>query len=243
MENRTEGNKLQVLVIDIGGSHIKATVLDRDENFLQDYEREKTPNPPSPKNVMDLIKEIAGRFTNYDYITAGFPGFVKDGIGHTSPKLGNDLWKGFNLQKELENVLGKPALVLNDADLQGLSLSNGQGVEMVITLGTGFGSAVLKDGILMPHLEMSQHPVTKKKNYNDYVGEAALLKVGRKKWNRRMEKVISILKVVFNYDHLFISGGNAGLLDFELDKNVTIEDNKEGIKGGVVAWRRKIDKD
>ncbi|MEO9020561.1 MAG: ROK family protein [Ginsengibacter sp.] len=228
----------KILAIDIGGSHIKATILDEEGKFLQEYEREKTPSPSSPAKVIALIKELASRLPGYNRITAGFPGYIKDGVVKTAPKLGNDLWKNIDLQKELENVLGKPALVINDADLQGLSLAKGYGVEMVITLGTGFGSAILKEGILIPHLEMSQHPVTKSKNYNDYVGEEALQKIGKKRWNKRMKKIMGILKTVFNYDHLYISGGNARLLTFKLDDNITVADNKEGIKGGAVIWKQ-----
>lgn len=123
--------------------------------------------------------------------------------------------------------------------MQGLSLASGKGVEMIITLGTGFGSAILRDGVLMPHLELSSHPITKSKSYNDYVGKDALKKIGKKKWNKRMKKVIEILKTVFNYDHLYISGGNAQLLTCKLDKNISTDDNKEGIKGGAVLWKQK----
>lgn len=228
----------KILSIDIGGSHIKATIVNNEGDFLQNYEREKTPIPPSPKEIVDLILQIASRFPHYDKVAAGFPGFVKDGVVKTAPKLGNDLWKDFDLQKELQTHLQKPTLVINDADLQGISLSKGKGVEMLITLGTGFGSAILKDGILIPHLEMSQHPITKKKNYNDYLGNAALLDTGKRKWNKRMKHVISVLGVVFNYDHLYISGGNAKLINFKLDDNVTIADNRQGIKGGMVLWKQ-----
>ncbi len=143
------------------------------------------------------------------------------------------------LAKKLEQYLGKPALVVNDADLQALALTSGKGFEIVITLGTGFGSALMKNGLLLPHLEMSQHPFTKRKTYNDYIGEAALLKVGGQRWNRRMSKVIKTLKTVFNYDHLFISGGNARLITIKLDDNISIEDNKDGIKGGAVLWKQQ----
>ncbi len=231
-------NDEKILCIDIGGSHIKATVINYDGNFLQKYEREKTPSPPSPENIVKLVLEIASRFPQYDKVTAGFPGYVKNGVIKTAPKLGNDLWKDYDLKKELQTHLKKPTLVINDADLQGLSLAEGKGVEMLITLGTGFGSAIMNDGMLMPHLEMSQHPVTKKKNYNDYVSAAALEKVGKKKWNKRMKKVINILRVVFNFDHLYISGGSAKLINFDLDHDITIVDNREGIKGGMVLWKQ-----
>ncbi len=234
----TEKN-VKILSIDIGGTHIKATILNGDGKLLKEYEGEKTPQPSSPKEVMAVIEDLAKRFPEYDKISAGFPGYIKNGIVKTAPKLGNSVWKDYALRKQLESALGKPALLINDADLQGLSLASGKGVEMVITLGTGFGSAILRDGVLMPHLELSLHPITKSKSYNDYVGKDALKKKGKKKWNKRMKKVIEILKTVFNYDHLYISGGNAKLLTFKLDKNISIGDNKEGIKGGAVLWKQK----
>jgi polyphosphate glucokinase len=229
----------KILAIDIGGTHIKATILNDDGEFLQEYKSEKTPSPSSPEKVMAVIEAIAKRFPEYDKFTAGFPGYIKDGIVKTAPKLGNSLWKDFDLRKKLESVLNKPGILINDADLQGLSLASGKGVEMVITLGTGFGSAILKDGVLIHHIELSLHPITKSKNYNDYVGKDALKKIGKKKWKKRMKRVIDILKTVFNYDHLYISGGNARLLTFKLDKNISINDNKEGIKGGAVLWKEK----
>ncbi len=229
----------KILSIDIGGTHIKATILNNDGEFLKKYEVEKTPKPSSPAKVMAVIADIAKRLPEYDKITAGFPGYIKNGVVKTAPKLGNSFWKDYDLCKQLESVLGKPAMLINDADLQGLSLATGKGVEMIITLGTGFGSAILKDGVLMPHLELSLHPITKNKSYNDYVGKDALKKTGKKKWNKRVKKVIDILKAVFNYDHLYISGGNARLLNFKLDKNISIDDNKEGIKGGAVLWKEK----
>lgn len=231
-------NDEKILCIDIGGSHIKATIINYNGDFLQKYEREKTPFPPSPEKVVQLIVKIASRFPHFDKITAGFPGYVKKGIVKTAPKLGNDIWKDFDLKNELENHLKKPALVINDADLQGLSLAEGKGVEMLITLGTGFGSAIMSDGLLMPHLEMSQHPITKKKNYNDYVSASALEKIGKKKWNKRMKRVLKILRVVFNFDHLYISGGSAKLINFKLDDDITIINNREGIKGGMVLWKQ-----
>ena len=229
----------RILAIDIGGSHIKATILNSNGEFLQKYESEATPKPSSPEKVMAVIKDIAKHFAEFDKIAAGFPGYIKDGVVKTAPKLGTNLWKDYDLDKSLGQMFGKPAFAINDADLQGIALSSGKGVEMVITLGTGFGSAIMRDGILLPHLEMSQHPITKSKTYNDYVGEAALQKIGKERWNKRMEKIICILKTVFNYDHLYISGGNARLLSFKLDDNISIDDNKDGIKGGAILWKQK----
>ena len=120
---------------------------------------------------------------------------------------------------------------------KGLGVVSEQGLEMVITLGTGFGTALLLDGHLLPHLELAHHPVTKNKTYDDYIGDNALKKTGEKKWNKRMKRVLNILKTVFNYDRLYIGGGNSGKLNFKLDENIKIITNKDGIKGGARLWQ------
>lgn len=229
----------KILTIDIGGSNIKATILNMQGMFLNEYERLPTPSPSTPGKVMDVIKLLAKKFPAYDKIAAGFPGFIKDGIVKTAPNLGTEQWANFNLSKKLEEVLGKPAIVVNDADLQGLSIVSGKGVEIMITLGTGFGSAIMNDGVLIPHLEIAHHPITKRKDYDAYVGEDEFKRIGRKKWNKRMKRVIEILKVVFNYDFLYISGGNADKIDFKLDKNIIIASNRDGIKGGAKLWEQQ----
>jgi len=234
----TENNG-KILSIDIGGSHIKATVLNVAGIFLQDYERLPTPMPATPGKVLDVIKELAQKFPGYDKVAAGFPGFIKDGVVKTAPNLGTADWANFNLVKALEENLGKPALVVNDADLQGLAVVSGNGLELMITLGTGFGTALLRDGVLMPHLEIAHHPVTKNKDYDAYIGEFEFKRIGKKKWNKRMKRVIEILKVVFNYDRLYISGGSAKEINFKLDDNIVIAGNRDGIKGGAKLWEQE----
>jgi polyphosphate glucokinase len=113
---------------------------------------------------------------------------------------------------------------------------SGKGFEMVLTLGTGFGTALLMDGQLLPHLEVAHHPISKKETYDQYIGEIALERIGKKKWNKRMEKVFEVLKTVFNYDTLYIGGGNADKLTFKLDENMKIVTNEDGIKGGSRLW-------
>ena len=233
-------NDNKIISIDIGGSNIKAILLNDTADVLKKYEKLPTPSPSTPQNVLDVIKQLAQKFEGFTKISTGFPGFVKEGIIKTAPNLGTPEWADFNLQEKLEEVLGKPAIVINDADLQGLSVVSGKGVEMMITLGTGFGSALLRNGVLMPHLEIAHHPISRKKTYDEYLGQAELTRVGEKKWNKRMKKVIKILQVVFNYDHLYISGGNADLIKFKLDDNITIATNKDGIKGGAKLWAQTI---
>lgn len=228
--------KLKVLSIDIGGSHIKATILNEKGELKMDYDKIVTPAPASPENLIKAIKTLVKDFPSYDYISVGFPGYVKNGVIKTAPNLNTKLWAGFDLSKNLAEALGKPAKVVNDADMQGLGVVDGKGLEMVITLGTGFGTALLMDGHLLPHLELSQLPVKTDRNYDEYIGEKALEKHGKERWNKRMEKVFEILKTVFNYDTLYIGGGNSDKLTFKLDKNMRIVTNADGIKGGSRLW-------
>ncbi len=224
------------LSIDIGGSHIKATILNDKGALQMDYDKTPTPVPANPENVVNAIKKLVKPFAAYDMVSVGFPGYVKHGVVKTAPNLGTDFWKDFDLSKRLEKELGKPTRVVNDADMQGLGIVSGKGLEMVITLGTGFGTALLVDGQLMPHLELAHHPFAKGKTYDDYVGERALEKEGNQKWNKRMQKVLKVLKTVINYDTLYIGGGNSDKLSFKLDKNMKIVTNQDGIKGGSRLW-------
>jgi polyphosphate glucokinase len=226
-----------ILTIDIGGSFIKATVLNTEGNILQNYQKVKTPDPATPQKVLEAIQYLVMDFQDYDKISVGFPGYIKKGIVRTAPNLGTDLWKDVNLNRLLYNALNKPVRIVNDADMQGLGVVSEQGLEMVVTIGTGFGTALLLDGHLLPHLELGQHPVTKNKTYDDYIGDHALKNIGKEKWNKRMKRVLHILKTVFNYDCLYISGGNSDKLNFKLDENIRIVGNKDGIKGGARLWQ------
>jgi polyphosphate glucokinase len=229
-------NTDRILAIDIGGSHIKSTILDATGKITMDYEKVVTPQPASPAQVMAAIKALVKGFPAYNKIAVGFPGYVKNGKVITAPNLDNESWHNVNFTKLLTDALKKPARVINDADMQGLGVVKGVGLEMMVTLGTGFGTAFLSNGVLLPHLELAHHPLTKKQTYDDYIGEKALKKVGTEKWNERLQKIIGILKVVFNYDTLYIGGGNAAKINFKLDKNIKIVNNEDGIHGGAKLW-------
>ncbi len=229
--------QLNVLAIDIGGSHIKATVLNSQGELTMAYEKVVTPMPSTPQNMLDAILGLVKDFPVYDRISAGFPGFVKMGVIMTAPNLGTPAWANFDLQSELAKILGKPAHVVNDADMQGLGVVNGKGLELVITLGTGFGTALLQDGVLLPHLEVGHHPIAKGMDYDQYIGDKALDDIGDKKWNKRMIKVFKVLKTVFNYDYLYIGGGNARKLKMKLGQNMKLVTNEDGIKGGSRLWQ------
>jgi polyphosphate glucokinase len=236
MATKNTSSQLKVLSIDIGGSHVKATILNEKGALLMDYDKVVTPSPANPEKMVAAIKKLVKDFPEYNKVSVGFPGYVRDGIVKTAPNLGTDFWADINFSQKLEVALGKPVRVVNDADMQGLGVVAGKGLELVLTLGTGFGTALLLDGNLLPHLEMAHHPITKTKTYDDYIGEKALEKEGKKKWNVRMKKVLKVLKTVFNYDYLYIGGGNSRELNFKLDNNVKIVTNEDGIKGGARLW-------
>lgn len=229
-------SSLLILSIDIGGSHVKATILNSKGELQMDYKKVDTPSPATPYNVITAIQTLVKDFPEYDHISVGFPGYVKNGVIKTAPNLAAKHWGDFDLSKKLGDVLGKPAKVVNDADMQGLGVVTGKGLELVLTLGTGFGSALLLDGSLLPHLEMAHHPLTKKATYDEYIGDKALDKLGDQKWNKRLKYIIKVLKTVFNYDTLYIGGGNSRKINFKLDKNIKIITNEDGIKGGARLW-------
>jgi len=229
-------SQLRVLSIDIGGSHIKATILNKKGDLKMEYDKIATPAPANPENVIKAINTLVKDFPAYDKISVGFPGYVKNGVVKTAPNLGTDYWADVDLSKKLEKALGKPTQVVNDADMQGLGVVSGKGLEMVVTLGTGFGTALLMDGHLLPHFELAHLPIKEGITYDKYIGEKALEKEGKEKWNKRMKKVFQILKTVFNYDTLYIGGGNSDELTFKLDKNMKIVTNADGIKGGARLW-------
>ncbi|MCU0398324.1 MAG: ROK family protein [Cyclobacteriaceae bacterium] len=226
-----------ILSIDIGGSNIKGVVMNPDGEVVQAFQKVKTPDKATPENVLEAIKKLVINFENYYRVSVGFPGYVKKGIVYTAPNLDTESWKGVNLNYLISDALDKPVRTANDADLHGIGVVRGKGLEMVITLGTGFGTALLLDGNLLPHLELAHHPITKKNTYDTYIGDSALKRIGPVKWNKRVQKILKALKVVFNFDHLYIGGGNASKINFRLDKTITIISNKDGIRGGARLWQ------
>jgi polyphosphate glucokinase len=225
-----------ILSIDIGGSYVKATILDKDGNMVNDYQKKATPSQASPEQLLATIQELTKDMGDHDYVSIGFPGYVKKGVVMTAPNLGSEQWHRIDFRAMVETTLNKPTKLVNDADMQGLGVASGKGLELVITLGTGMGSALLLDGKLLPHLEIAHHPICKKKDYDEYIGDIAFAKKGIDKWNVRMEYVLHVLKTVFNYDTLYIGGGNAKHLRLSLDENIRVINNKDGIKGGARLW-------
>lgn len=234
MTDQAPGPK--TLAIDIGGSGLKMLVLDAAGNAITERTRQPTPRKPRPKAVLDVLKSMCPEHGEFDRVSAGFPGVVVDGEIRTAANLHDD-WLGFNLAAALAESTGKPARVANDADIQGLGSVDGKGVELVITLGTGMGSALFLNGRLVPNLELPHHPFHKGRTYEECVGDDARKKLGASKWNRRVELAVRTLREAFNYRMLYIGGGNAKRLKFDLPAGVQLVPNISGLLGGIALWR------
>lgn len=228
---------MKTLAIDVGGSHLKASVLNEDGTPMVDRVRVDTPVGAPPDAVVTALLELVEPLPPFDRVSVGFPGVIRNGTVLTAPNLDNEDWKGFKLAEALGTKLGKPVKVLNDADMQGMAVIKGHGVEMVITLGTGFGSALFMDGRRGPHLELAHHPFRKGETYDEQLGNAARKRVGKKKWNKRVRRAIENLRALTYFDHLYIGGGNGKKVTLELDPDVTLVSNEAGIEGGLAAWR------
>lgn len=224
------------LTVDVGGTGTKMFVLDTKGDPLSDRDRMVTPRPATPEAVVDVIVEMAGRQPTFERVSVGFPGVVMENVVKTAPNLDGG-WADFPLGEVLQQKLSRPIRIANDADVQGLGAVEGRGVEMVLTLGTGLGSALFVDGMLVPNLELAHHPFKKKKTYEDYVGKPALEKLGKKKWSKRVLEVLEQVQPIWNCRMIYLGGGNAKKLKVDLPANVTTVPNVAGLLGGIYLWR------
>jgi len=225
----------RTLCIDIGGTGIKTLVVGPDGKALGERKRVDTPRPATPRALIKAIVGLVGEQGAFDRVSVGFPGVVRKGVVQTAFNLHKD-WIGVDVDRVLTKELGKPVRAANDADVQGLGAARGEGVELVITLGTGFGSSLFVDGRLVPNVQLAHHTGWNKKTYEDELGNKALKKAGKKKWNKRVSRAIASLSALFNYDRLYIGGGNAQRIKFELPPRVKVISNVEGLLGGLALW-------
>ncbi|MCU1491602.1 MAG: Polyphosphate glucokinase [Acidimicrobiaceae bacterium] len=239
------------LGVDVGGTGIKASVLDAADRMVADRVRVATTYPLAADEMVRTIVELVKPLPSFDRASVGFPGVVRRGVVLTAPhfitahgpgtKTVPELlhgWTSFPLAEKLEAALGKPTRIANDADLQGLAVVKGNGLEMVVTLGTGVGTALFLDGVLAPHLELAHHPFRQGETYNEQLGVEALAKVGPKKWRRRVLKALDNFNSLVNFDTCYIGGGNARRLVGHLDPSYVIVDNVAGILGAIRLWER-----
>ncbi len=225
------------LAIDIGGSGLKAMLLDHAGEPVSERQRVATPEVPTPDAVLEELEGLRKLLGDFDRVSVGFPGVLKRGITFTAANL-NPAWIAFPLQETLEKRWKKPVRVANDAAVQGYGAIQGKGVELMLTLGTGLGSSLFTNGHLCPGLELGHHPWRKKgMTYEDYLGRRGLDKFGKARWNDFLQAAIKQTEATFNWDHLYLGGGNTKKIHFTPAENVTIVSNETGLLGGVVLWR------
>ena len=226
----------RTLAIDIGGSGLKMMVLGPDGAPLNERQRQPTPDLATPAETLPVLERMVADQPPFDRVAAGFPGVVSNGVTLTAVNLHDD-WVGFDFAAALERMTGAEARVANDADVQGLAVIEGIGVELVLTLGTGLGSGLYVDCRLVPNLEIAHHVFRKGKTYEEELGNAALERHGRKKWTRRLEEAVRQLESAFNYRKLHIGGGNSHKAErATLPDNVCTVSNVAGLLGCIHLW-------
>lgn len=227
---------MTTLAIDIGGGSIKFLTLSDDGSIKGASQSRPTPDPATPDALIDTIGEVADTVDAYHRVSVGFPGVVKSGVAYNAPNLGNELWRAVPLVAKLEQRLGSPVRAVNDADLQGLGVVEGHGVELALTLGTGLGSALFTDGRLVPNLELGHHPFRDGKTYEDLVRDTELKRIGPSEWTERVIDALGELERLFNYDELHLGGGNARHLQKDMSAKVRFFSLEEAMRGALRLW-------
>jgi polyphosphate glucokinase len=238
LATRNDGSR--TLSIDVGGTGLKASVLDSAGRMMVARVRMPTPDPCPPAVLLRAVARLVARLPSFDRISIGFPGVIRGGHVITAPHFATQAWEDYSLEVAVSRRFGKPTHLLNDAEVQGLGIIARRGLEVVLTLGTGVGSAVFANGHLAPHLELAHHPIHKRKTYNDYIGNEARRAHGTKKWSRRVSKALDIVYSLLHYDVLYLGGGNAAHFMLPLPDNVRIVSNDAGITGGIHLWDEDV---
>jgi polyphosphate glucokinase len=238
------------LAVDIGGTGLKASVLDAKGVMVADRVKIPTPYPLAPDKLVSSLKRLVGPLPGAERAAVGFPGMVRGGVVLSAPHFVTvggpgtetdehlvEQWDKFDLAGALTQEFGMPTKAANDADIQGAAVVKGTGLELVITLGTGFGTGLFYNGELMPHLEIAHQPFRKGETYDDQLGEASRKEIGEHRWNKRVLKAIANMRALTLFDHLYIGGGNSRRVTrHHLPDDVTTVDNSAGILGGIRLW-------
>ena len=237
------------LAVDIGGTGIKASVLDRDGQKVVPRVRTKTPYPCPPRVLVRTLDRLTHELPTWERVSVGFPGFVRHGRVLTAPNLSTrrgpgsplsrklvDAWAGFPLANELASRLRAPTRLANDADMQGLAVISGQGLELVLTLGTGLGTSVFIEGVPTPHLELALMPFHGKGTFQDHLGNRTRRRIGNRRWSKRVVEAVEMFDALLHFDRLYVGGGNAKKLTVDLGHRAELVDNAAGILGGIKLW-------
>lgn len=237
------------LAIDVGGEGLKASVLDAEGKMVADRVRVATKYPCRPTDLVEELVRLAAPLPPFARVSVGFPGMVRGGhilsaphfVTVAGPGTATDdklveQWTAFDLAGVLRNRLGKPTRVANDADLQGAAVVRGVGLELVLTLGTGLGTAFFYEGRILPHFEFAHAPFRNNKTYNEQIGDAARRAIGNDRWNRRVRKAVAGFRALVLFDRCYVGGGNSRRINVDLGADVAIIDNSAGILGGIKLW-------
>jgi polyphosphate glucokinase len=218
--------KRRILVIDVGGTHIKVLATTRKTPVTFVSGRKMT--------AREMVRQVrdATKDWHYTVVSIGYPGPVLHGKPVSEPMHLGGGWIGFDFKK----AFGRPVRMINDAAMQALG-SYRRGRMLFLGLGTGLGSALIVDGVLEP-MELAHLPYKKGRTYEDYVGEAALKRFGKKKWRRQVADVVTRLKAALEADDVVIGGGNAAKLH-TLPKGVRLGSNANAFVGGYRLWKHR----
>ncbi|MFP4352738.1 MAG: polyphosphate--glucose phosphotransferase [Puniceicoccaceae bacterium] len=212
---------MNAIGIDVGGSRIKAAVVDLEAGCtVTKRQRVDTPEPSRPEAVLDACAEVARPFGDLFPVGVGFPGVIRDGVVLTAENLHKD-WIGFELEKSLSERMGRPVKALNDADAAGVAeirFGAGRGVSgtvVLLTVGTGLGSAVFTDGHLLRNTEFGRMFFGRKREAEAYVADPAREKDGLDdaEWAARMEEVLAMIEKLYWPRLIIVGGGGAKNFD------------------------------
>ena len=242
---------VRTLAVDIGGSGFKASILDPAGQMLTERARVDTPYPCTPQRFVETVAGLVTPLGSAHRASVGFPGLVRHGTVLEVPSLSRreyggerdaelaSAWSGFDLGSALTEAFGVPTKVVNDADMQGCAVAQGTGLEFVMTLGTGVGTALFSDGRLLPHLELSHGPFKDKDgaSVDIALGNAARKEIGNERWVKRVRKAIYWFNEMLWFDRLYVGGGNAKHLSpDDIGERGELIPNTAGITGGVRVW-------
>ncbi|MFM9135684.1 MAG: ROK family protein [bacterium] len=237
------------LCIDIGGTGLKAGVVNAAGVMVSPRVKRPTPYPCPPERLVAELGQLVTPLSGYLRVSVGFPGLVRAGVVIEVPSLSRrvyggprdaDLaaaWLRYPLASTLAHAFQLPVTVVNDADMQGAAVVEGEGVEFVMTLGTGVGTALFESGQLLPHFELSHGPFKKGRTTDALLGEASRRKLGTKHWRPLVREALGMYHRMLFYDRVYVGGGNAARLQpADVAPLGVIIPNTAGILGGVRIW-------
>lgn len=216
---------MKILVIDVGGTHVKVRATSHKTQMVIPSGTKMT-----ARKMVAAVRKISVDW-QYDAITIGYPGIVIHGHIASEPHNLGQGWIGFNFKK----AFGRPVKIINDAAMQALGSYEGKRM-LFLGLGTGLGSAMVVDGVLQA-MELAHLPYKKGRTYEEYVGLAGLKRLGKKKWRRHVNDVVKQLKTALEADYVVIGGGNARLLE-KLPPGSRLGNNEHAFRGGCRLWAK-----